>query len=175
MLEKFGLLQATMVHERRHKQYKETAFSVLPGPRYERTCMELLLNRQSQLMQSPLQFAEGTYTVGNIPVPEDLLPFLPDGDWQGHRSLSVKGMWVTNDDIVFIDGRRQTGEVRIILSKNEELLAIVDLLRYRRGCWRGPGNSVDDAASVKRRPRRTSRRFWHAAIVWPSYAQMSCR
>ena len=54
MIRRHGRLQVCMVHERRHKQYKEIAINVKTCQRFDLTCTELLLNRQTNLMADDL-------------------------------------------------------------------------------------------------------------------------
>ena len=149
MIRRHGRLQVCMVHERRHKQYKEIAINVKTGQRFDLTCTELLLNRQTNLMADDLQFAKGKFAVGCRRLPADLVRHLLAGAWQGHRSVNLDGLPLSPGDISFFlaDGSR-AGEVKALLSKDNEFYAIVDVLSKRGDRWERLGLAVVEATDL---------------------------
>jgi hypothetical protein len=150
MMQTHGMLQATMVHERRHKQFKEIAQAVKTGSRFDLTCTELLLNRQTQLMTDESQFAHGRFAVGGKRLAPDLIAELPAGEWLGHRTFNLDGVGISVGDVTFLDDARRTGEIQALLSKDgQEFFAIVQVLHDRHGKWHRQGLALANSVSLR--------------------------
>ena len=97
MLDRFGALQTTMVHERKHKTFKEKAAHVKLAEGFEASLTKQLVNHQANLMCDGKQFRSGHFL-------EDSRPFqcsdLPEGDWCAGKRAVRDGMKFAKGDMV---------------------------------------------------------------------------
>ena len=112
MLATHQVLQPTMVHERRHKQYKEVAAAVKTGEVFSMGCTKLLLNRQLGALQEPSMFCTGTHILEPNAIPNDVLEILPAGSWVSAKILRRNGISSSIGDLVAVDAN---GSLRIMI------------------------------------------------------------
>jgi hypothetical protein len=155
MLDQFGILQATMVHERRHKQFKEIAVAVKTSVKFERVCTELLLNRQSQIMMDDSQFQVGTFAIGCKPVNIAVSELLPAGDWVSNRTINLNGLAYSVDDVAFMEHEGyKVIVIKAVLTNREgvpSVFVVGDLHRLAGQAWY-PSHPVLASVALLRSP-----------------------
>ena len=101
---RFGMLQTTLVHERRHKAYKEVATSIKIGVGFGDACTRKLLNKQLVDLQDPQQFARGVFLGACwAKLPDTLIGFLPRGEWAAARTLVQHGLSTSLGDVIAVE------------------------------------------------------------------------
>lgn len=111
LLTKHGVLQATMVHERRHKIFKEFAAPTKHLKTFNMSVGKKLLNKQVESMGSESLFRSGVFCVGEVSVPRDVAALLSGGDWSACALVSVNGVKYGAGDVILA----QTGHEEFML------------------------------------------------------------
>jgi len=153
MLESFGTLLATFVHERRHKHYKELAMAVKVGQRFESSVMSAMLIRQANGVQDEMQFAAGTFGMGSAEVNATMLESIGPGPWQFHRAVNVDGTVISMNNVAFLKGSPPQAIIGKSLARKADdstsYLAVVEVLAKRGTKWYPGSLALVNMTSVR--------------------------
>ena len=156
MLRRHGYLQATLVHERRHKEFKEFAREIKVDAGFELAATKLVLNHHSLKLQDETLFLTGTAILKPSPVPSQFVSILPAADsWEHGAGIKVRGLSSCVGDVIVLQGAQlsiailKAALVRVHGAERRPLLLVQHCTHVQGMIWRPGGLDLAEANTLR--------------------------